>query len=142
VLPLIIGIVLALVFGFLLTVHVIAPGITSAESFNKAFASANFPSALAINTLVGLSFLLFVIQTGRETLRVVFTVIAALIIGFVIMLLISTDPLKAYSTLLTGPVSRLNRWGQWIDDTMALILVGLAITLVCWPGVWLACCGG
>jgi simple sugar transport system permease protein len=129
-LPLIIGIVLALVFGFLLTIHVIAPGITSAESFNKAFASANFPSALAINTLVGLSFLLFVIQTGRETLRVVFTVIAALIIGFLIMLVISTDPLKAYNTLLTGPVSRLNRWGQWIDDTMALILVGLAITLV------------
>ncbi|PJF33373.1 MAG: ABC transporter permease, partial [Candidatus Thermofonsia Clade 1 bacterium] len=36
----------------------------------------------------------------------------------------------AYTALLTGPLSRLNRWATWIDDAISLTLVALAITLV------------
>jgi general nucleoside transport system permease protein len=126
----VVGIVLALAFGFILTVHVLAQGITGPESFTKATALPAFTNVLVVNLLVGLSLLLFVIETGWGTLRVVLTVAAALAIGYVIMLLISTDPRRAYQALLSGPVSRLNRWGGWIDDALALVLVGLAIALV------------
>ncbi len=127
---LIAGLIVALAFGFLLTVHVLAQGISGPESFTKAMALPSFANTLGVNILVGLSLLLFVIETGWGTLRVVFTVVAALAIGFVIMLLISSDPLRAYQALLSGPVSRLNRWGGWIDDSLGLILVGLSIALV------------
>src|SRR5689334_7929578 len=126
----VVGVILALAFGFILTIHVLAQGITGPESFNKAMALPTFTNVLAVNLLVGLALLLFVIETGWGTLRVVFTVAAALAIGYVIMLLISTDPQTAYRALLSGPVSRLNRWGGWIDDSLGLILVGLSIALV------------
>jgi general nucleoside transport system permease protein len=127
---LIFGLILALGFGFILTIHVLAQGITGPESFSKAMALPSFPNVLGVNLLVGVSLLLFVIETRWGTLRVVLTVAAALAIGYVIMLLISTDPQAAYKALLSGPVSRLNRWGGWIDDALGLVLVGLAIALV------------
>ncbi len=37
---------------------------------------------------------------------------------------------KAYTALLLGPLSRVNRWAIWIQDAITLILVGLAITIV------------
>jgi general nucleoside transport system permease protein len=60
----------------------------------------------------------------------VLTVAAALLIGFLLLLVINTDPVNAYSNLLAGPLSLLNRWGNWINDALALTLVGLAIVLV------------
>lgn len=125
-----VGIALALAISFALTIHVVAGGITGGESISKALASPNFNNIFGFNILVGLALLLFIIQTGWGALRVLLTVIAALIIGFIIMLIISKDPLKAYNALLTGPLSRSNRWGSWIEDAMGLTLVGLAITLV------------
>ncbi|MEP7288029.1 MAG: ABC transporter permease [Chloroflexota bacterium] len=124
------GIVLALIFSVVLTVHVAAGGITDAASISKAIAAPAFTNMLGMNVLVGLAAVLFVNQTGWGTLRVILTVGAALLIGFILMLLISHDPLKAYNALLTGPLSRTNRWGSWVEDAMALTLVGLSITLV------------
>lgn len=117
-------------FAALLTVHVLARGITSLESFSVALEAAVFWPVLGVNVLVGLAIVLFVAQEGTGALRVLLTVGAALLIGFVIMLIISQDPLRAYNALLTGPISRLNRWGTWIDDALALLLIATAITVV------------
>lgn len=123
--------VVALGMALLLSVHVLARGITGAESFGQAFESPSFGVIWAINTLVMLSIALFIGQTGRESLRVLLTVAAALLIGLLILLLINPQSASdAYNALLTGPLSRLNRWATWIDDAISLTLVALAITLV------------
>lgn len=117
--------------ALLLSVHVLARGITGVEAFGQAFESPSFGVIWAINTLVMLSFALFIGQTGRASLRVLLTVAAALLIGLIILLLISPQRAgDAYTALLTGPLSRLNRWATWIDDAISLTLVALAITLV------------
>jgi general nucleoside transport system permease protein len=124
------SVVFVAAFAYLLTVHVLARGIVGAESFEAAQKFPFFTSVLGINVLIGVSLVLFVGQIGRESLRVVLTVAGALLIGFGITLLISSDPVNAFNALLTGPVSRINRWAGWVTDAMALILLGLAITLV------------
>src|SRR5262249_36513304 len=91
---------------------------------------ATYLGVFSVNLLVGLSVVLFVVETGWGALRALLTVAAALLIGFLILLVINTDPLNAYANLLGGPLSLLNRWGNWINDALALTLVGLAIVLV------------
>lgn len=120
----------ALLLAVLLSVHVLARGITSLDSFAEAFAAPQAAAVFGINLLVMLSGLLFVRQTGWGSLGVLLTVAAALLIGFVIMLILSPNAGTAYNALLTGPISRLNRWATWIDDTLGLMLVALAISIV------------
>jgi simple sugar transport system permease protein len=73
--------------------------------------------------------------------RVVSVIGVALIIGFIITLLVSEEPVAAYMALLTGPLPRisfegglhianLNRFGNWIEESITLILLGLAVALV------------
>lgn len=66
----------------------------------------------------------------REVLRIFTAVFAALLIGFVITLFVSEDPIEAYRAFLLGPVSRFNRFGDWIEESLTLMLLGLAIALV------------
>jgi len=111
-------------------------GITGLDSFADAAAKPTFPNTLFVNMLVGVSAFLFVYETRWGSIRVVLTVAAALVIGYLLLLAINLfstapiDPSKAYQALLAGPISRLNRWGFWLDDTLGLALVGLAITIV------------
>jgi simple sugar transport system permease protein len=76
-----------------------------------------------------------------EWVRIVSVVVAALLLGFVITLLVSDEPVTAYSELLTGPLPRfsfadgfavrgLNRFGNWLEESISLILLGLAISIV------------
>jgi simple sugar transport system permease protein len=67
---------------------------------------------------------------AREILRIFTAVFAALLIGFVITLLVSKEPIEAYRAFLLGPVSRFNRFGDWIEESLTLMLLGLAIALV------------
>jgi simple sugar transport system permease protein len=121
----------ALGAALLLSVHVLARGIQGAESFVTAAESPVFGTVWAINTLVMLAFALFIGQAGREAWRVLLTVTSALLIGGLMLLIISPQRAgDAYTALLSGPLSRLNRWATWIDDAISLTLVGLAITLV------------
>jgi simple sugar transport system permease protein len=124
------GILLALLFGFVLTIHLLGPGFTSFGSIATASAKPVFVGVLAMNCLIGISIFLFVSQFGRETIRVLLTIAVALLIGYILIRLISTDADKAYASLLTSPLGRINRWAQWMDDAMALTLVGLAISVV------------
>jgi simple sugar transport system permease protein len=117
--------------ALLLSVHVLARGIQGAESFVQAAASPAFGTVWAINALVTLAFALFIAQAGRAASRVLLTVLSALLIGGLLLLIISPERAgSAYTALLTGPLSRLNRWASWIDDAIGLTLVALAITLV------------
>ncbi len=65
-----------------------------------------------------------------EVARIVATVAVALAIGFVITLLVAKNPVQAYTALLTGPLTGINRMGNWIEDATTLTLLGLAIALV------------
>ena len=66
----------------------------------------------------------------REFLRIVVAVVAALLLGFIVTLFVSDDPVGAYREFLLGPVSRLNRFGDWIEESITLIFVGLAVAVV------------
>jgi simple sugar transport system permease protein len=74
-------------------------------------------------------------------LRVIAVVVAALAIGFVITLFVSDEPVAAYRDLLTGPLPRfsfadgfsvrgMNRFGNWLEESITLILLGLAVSVV------------
>jgi general nucleoside transport system permease protein len=77
-----------------------------------------------------------------EWVRVITVIVAALVIGFVITLFVSEEPVAAYRDLLTGPLPRfsfedgefairgLNRFGNWLEESISLILLGLAIAVV------------
>jgi ABC-type uncharacterized transport system permease subunit len=65
----------------------------------------------------------------REFLRVLLAVSIALILGFIVTLIVSEDPFGAYEAFLLGPISKFNRFGDWIEESITLILVGLAIAI-------------
>lgn len=76
-----------------------------------------------------------------EFLRIITVVVAALLIGFVITCFVSKEPGKAFWALLTGPLPKLsfdnglqikgiNRFGNWIEESITLILAGLAVSIV------------
>jgi ABC-type uncharacterized transport system permease subunit len=76
-----------------------------------------------------------------ESVRVIAVIVIALVIGFVITAMVSEEPVDAYMELLTGPLPRIsledgfqiksiNRFGNWIEDSITLILVGLAVAVV------------
>jgi general nucleoside transport system permease protein len=80
-------------------------------------------------------------QRGREILRVTAVIAVALAIGFVITLLVSKEPVQAYWALLTGPlpkisfengfhIQNLNRFGNWLEESITLVLLGLSVALV------------
>lgn len=63
-------------------------------------------------------------------LRMPIAIFLALLIGFFITAIFSEDPFYAYYTFLTGPVSYLNRFGDWIEDAITLTLLGLSVSIV------------
>ncbi|MBI9044253.1 MAG: ABC transporter permease [Anaerolineaceae bacterium] len=65
----------------------------------------------------------------RETLRIVLAVGAALLLGFIVTLIVSEDPIGAYKAFLFGPLSKFNRFGDWIEESLTLILVGLSVAI-------------
>ncbi len=73
---------------------------------------------------------LYMNPTVREFLRIILAVTISLLLGFIITLLVSEDPIVAYKAFLTGPVSKLNRAGEWIKESITLTLLGLAVAVV------------
>jgi simple sugar transport system permease protein len=66
----------------------------------------------------------------RSALRIILALTIGLTFGFIITLLVSDDPIKAYTAFLTGPLSQLNRIGDWLEESLTLIFLGLAVTIV------------
>ncbi|HOJ00214.1 MAG TPA: ABC transporter permease [Anaerolineaceae bacterium] len=67
--------------------------------------------------------------TIREGLRILLAISSALVLGFIITLFVSEDPIGAYRAFLTGPFTRFNRFGDWIEESITLILVGLSVAI-------------
>lgn len=63
-------------------------------------------------------------------LRMPIAIFLALFIGFLITAIFSEQPFFAYYTFLTGPVSFLNRFGDWIEDAITLTMLGLSVSIV------------
>ena len=66
----------------------------------------------------------------REAMRALGAGAIALAVAFVIILLTSSAPFEAFSTLVTAPISRVRTIGLWIDDVAKLTITGLAFSLV------------
>jgi simple sugar transport system permease protein len=81
-------------------------------------------------------------RNWSEPLRVVAVIAAALLIGFFITLMVSKEPVAAYTAFLTGPLPKItfengalsiggmNRFGNWLEESITLILLGLSISIV------------
>jgi len=72
----------------------------------------------------------------REFLRVLIALAIGLTFGFIITLFVSETPIEAYKSFLLGPLTRLNRIGDWLEDSLTLVLVGLAMCIVFTAGQW------
>jgi len=67
--------------------------------------------------------------TIREGLRIILAVGVALLIGFIMTFFVSKDPWGAYKAFLTGPLTKFNRFGDWIEESITLTLVGLSVAI-------------
>lgn len=65
----------------------------------------------------------------REVLRIFIAIGSALLLGFIITLFVSEDPIGAYKAFLTGPFTKFNRFGDWIEESITLTLVGLSVAI-------------
>jgi len=57
------------------------------------------------------------------------TILAALAVGFIVILAVGHDPLEAYRAMLTGPLQRSTRVGRWLEDATTLTLLGLSVAI-------------
>lgn len=70
-------------------------------------------------------------QAARtETTRVLLALGIALLVAFALILAISAEPMTAFRTLVTGPLSSTRTLGLWVDDAAKLTVAGLAFALV------------
>ncbi len=72
----------------------------------------------------------------RELIRIVMAVSIGLLLGFIITCFVSKDPVGAYKAFLLGPLSRMNRIGDWLEESTTLILLGLVICIVFGASQW------
>jgi simple sugar transport system permease protein len=57
------------------------------------------------------------------------TIVIALLVGFLVLLIVGKNPVVAFESLLTGPLSRVNRTGRWLEDATTLIILGLSVAI-------------
>lgn len=61
--------------------------------------------------------------------RTLIAIALALLLGFVIVLLVSEEPLNAFINFVAGPLTTTRRIGNWIEATIPLIFTGLAVCI-------------
>jgi len=66
----------------------------------------------------------------REFLRVLLALAIGLSLGFIITCFVSKEPLTSYKAFLFGPLSQLNRIGDWLEESTTLVFLGLAVAIV------------
>ncbi len=75
----------------------------------------------------------FLAQRRRSTLTdiasILVTIIIALAVAFVIVALLGKNPVDAFAALITGPLERPNRIGNWIEQTTTLAILGLSVMI-------------
>jgi ABC-type uncharacterized transport system permease subunit len=70
------------------------------------------------------------IQIKRKVLQTAAPIVCILALTWIITACVSDEPGVAMKYLLTGPVSRINRFGNWIEQVITLIFTGLAVSIV------------
>lgn len=60
---------------------------------------------------------------------VLLTILVALVAAFIIVALLGKNPVDAFSALITGPLERPNRIGNWIEQTTTLTILGLSVMI-------------
>lgn len=65
-----------------------------------------------------------------EALRTVFAVLVALVISFVIIFLVSEQPVEAIKQLLTGPLSSKRNMGNVLEAMVPLIFTGTGVCIM------------
>ena len=55
---------------------------------------------------------------------------AILLVVWVVVLAVSKEPANAMKALLVGSISRINRFGNWMEESITLTFAGLAVCLV------------
>jgi simple sugar transport system permease protein len=75
----------------------------------------------------------FLAQRRTSTLvdlaGVLLTILAALALAFIIVALLGKNPVEAFSALITGPLERPNRIGNWLEQTTTLTILGLSVMI-------------
>jgi ABC-type uncharacterized transport system permease subunit len=66
---------------------------------------------------------------GVDLSMAVATIVAALAVGFLVVLATGHDPVQAYRALLTGPLASTPRIGRWLEDATTLTLLGLSVAI-------------
>ncbi len=61
--------------------------------------------------------------------RTLVAILLALLIGFIITLLVSEEPIEAFKLFLTGPLTSTRRMGNWIELAIPLTFTGLAVSM-------------
>lgn len=69
-------------------------------------------------------------DTRFEILRFTIAILIAIVLSFLIILLVSSTPIKAFLTLLLGPLGSFRRFGNVIELAITLSFTGLAISLI------------
>lgn len=70
------------------------------------------------------------LQTSLIDLAVTLvTILLSLLLGFLVLLIVGKNPVVAFEALLTGPLSRINRTGRWLEDATTLIILGLSVAI-------------
>jgi simple sugar transport system permease protein len=70
------------------------------------------------------------IETRFELLRFSTAILIAVLLSFVIILLVSKEPLAAFRNLFLGPLSSWRRFGNVVELAIALTFTGLAVAVM------------
>lgn len=65
-----------------------------------------------------------------EWARTLAAVLLSLLIGFIFIALVSKDPVGAYRLFLIGPLARISRLAEWLNQSIPLLFTGLAVAIV------------
>ena len=71
-----------------------------------------------------------------EMFRTVLAIFISLLIVFLIILLVSREPLTAIAAFVFGPLGSLRRFGNVIEAMIPLIFTGMSVILLFRPGLW------
>lgn len=69
-------------------------------------------------------------RSFNQFARILLAIGIGLTLGFIITCFVSKDPIGSYQAFLFGPLTRLNRIGDWLEESLTLVLVGLAVSIV------------
>lgn len=75
----------------------------------------------------------FLAQRRASTLidiaGILLTILLALALAFVIVAMLGKNPVEAFGALITGPMERPNRIGNWLEQTTTLTILGLSVMI-------------